>query len=79
MKKTWAVTNETLNKNKKRKDEPLTFKCNGRDLSDNIEIANEFNRFFANFGEITLQYISRHLMHRIVNLSLLMKMQQLKP
>ena len=49
MKKTWAVTNETLNKNKKRKDEPLTFKCNGRDLSDNIEIANEFNRFFCEF------------------------------
>ena len=48
MKKTWAVISETLNKNKKRKDEPLTFKCNGRDLSDDIEIANEFNRFFAN-------------------------------
>ena len=51
MKKTWAVISETLNKNKKRKDEPLTFKCNGRDLSDDIEIANEFNRFFANIGE----------------------------
>ena len=51
MKKTWAVISETLNKNKKRKDEPLTFKCNGRDLPDDIEIANEFNRFFANIGE----------------------------
>ena len=49
MKKTWAVISETLNKN--RKDETLTFKCNSRDLSDDIEIANEFNRFFANIGE----------------------------
>ena len=49
MKKTWAVISETLNKNKKRKDEPLTFKCNGRDLSDDIEIANEFNRFFCEY------------------------------
>ena len=49
MKKTWAVISETLNKNKKRKDEPLTFKCNGRDLSDDIEIANEFNRIFCNY------------------------------
>ena len=40
MKKNWAVISETLNKNKKRKDEPLTFKCNGRDMSDDIEIAN---------------------------------------
>ena len=40
-----------MNKNKKRKDEPLTFKCNGRDLSHDIEIANEFKRFFANIGE----------------------------
>ena len=46
MKKTWAVISETLNK-KKRKDEPLSFKCNGRDLTDDIEIANKFNRFFA--------------------------------
>ena len=49
MKKTWAVISETLNKNKKRKDESLT--CNGCDLSDDIEIANEFNKFFANIGE----------------------------
>ena len=33
------------------KDEPLSFKCNGRDLTDDIEIANEFNRFFADIGE----------------------------
>ena len=49
MKKTWAVISETLNTSKKRKDEPLTFKCNGRDLSDDIEIANEFNRFFCEY------------------------------
>ena len=48
MKKTWAVISETL---KKRKDEPLSFKCNGRDSTDAIEIANEFNRFFADIGE----------------------------
>ena len=51
MKKTWAVISETLNKNEKRKDEHLTLKCNGRDLSDDFEIANNFNRFFANIGE----------------------------
>ena len=49
MKKTWAVISETLYKNKKRKDEPLTFKCNGRDLSDDVKIANEFNRFFCKY------------------------------
>ena len=48
MKKTWAVISETLKK--RRKDEPLSFKCNGRDLTDDIEIANEFNRFFADIG-----------------------------
>ena len=82
----------SLNKNKKRKDEPLSFKCNGRDLTDDIEIANEFNRFFADIGEslasnmeqfdnheLNYKPISKHLMHRIVNFSLLMKMQQLKP
>ena len=85
MKKICAVISETLNKNKKRKYEPLTFKCNGRDLSDDLEIANEFIRSFVNIGKNLasnmeqFDNISRHLMHRIVDLSLLMKMQQLKP
>ena len=34
-----------------KKDEPLSFKCNGRDLIDDIEIANEFNTFFSDIGE----------------------------
>ena len=52
MKKTWAVISETLNENKKRKDEPLSFKCKGRNLSDDIEIANEFNRFLRILARI---------------------------
>ena len=36
---------------KKGKDEPLTLKCNGPDsITDDIKIANEFNRFFADIG-----------------------------
>ena len=52
MKKTWAVKRETLKKIKKGKmSQPLSFKCNGRDLTDAIEIANEFNRLLADIGE----------------------------
>ena len=91
MKKTWAVISETLNK-KERKDEPLSFKCNGRDLTDDIEIANEFNRFFADIGESLASNMEQFDNHelsyktylqtphaKIVNFSLLMKTQQLKP
>ena len=33
---------------KRRKDEHLSLKCNGRDLYDDVEIADESDRFFAN-------------------------------
>ena len=56
IKNSWAVISKTLNKNKMMKDEPLTFKCNGRDLSiDKLianAIANEFNRLFATLARI---------------------------
>ena len=57
-------------------------------LTDDIENANEFNRFFADIGESLASNMElfdnhelsyKHLMHKIVNFSLLMKMQQLKP
>ena len=62
-----------MKKNKKSKDEPLTFKCNGRDLSDDIEIANEFNRFFTNIGENLAsnmeQFDNHELYYKLQNIS----------
>ena len=46
----WGTINEALNRGKQKTDFPSSFTMNGRELTDSLEIANEFNIFFANVG-----------------------------
>ena len=46
----WGTINEALNSGKKKTDFPSSFTMNGRELTDSLEIANEFSIFFANVG-----------------------------
>ena len=50
-KKTWLTISETLNRNKIQDTNPISFINNGHELSDNAEIANAFNLYFANVGK----------------------------
>ena len=50
MKKTWKQINEILQKKKKTADLPKYFLNNDRIITENIDIANCFNNFFANIG-----------------------------
>ena len=52
MKKTWAIINETLNRNRKSNDFPLEFIVNNESITDINDIANHFNNFFSNIGTI---------------------------
>ena len=48
MKRTWQVISETPNRNKRKHDMPSLFTRERRDLGDASEIANPFNKYFAN-------------------------------
>ena len=50
MKKTWATINNTLNRNKFKDDISREFIIDENTISDKIEIANHFNKYFANIG-----------------------------
>ncbi len=50
MHKTWSTINDILNKSRKKKSFPETFKEDGQSISDKIEIANKFNLYFTNIG-----------------------------
>ena len=50
MKKTWQILNNCINKNKQVSSLPKCFKANNKELSENKDIANGFNNFFANVG-----------------------------
>ena len=49
-KKTWQTINEVLGRNKNVSDIPNTFISNENVLSSDFEIAEGFNKFFANIG-----------------------------
>ena len=51
MKKTWLTINETLSRNKNKRDLPSTFHYNGLTLTNPKEIANWFNVYFASIGD----------------------------
>ncbi len=48
--KTWSTINNILNKSRKKKSFPETFKEDGQTISGKIEIANNFNQYFTNIG-----------------------------
>ena len=41
----WGTINEALNRGKQKPDFTSSFTINGRELTDSLEIANEFNIF----------------------------------
>ena len=43
----WETINEALNRGKLKSDFPSSFTMNGRELTDSLEIANEFNILFC--------------------------------
>ena len=51
---------ETLNRNKIQDTNPISFIDNGHELSDNIEIANAFNLYFANVGKKLSATLKQH-------------------
>ena len=50
IKKTWQVIKEVISKNNKTNDYPEFFVINSHNVSEPIQIANEFNRFYINIG-----------------------------
>ena len=51
--KTWQTINESLNRRKKKQDFPQEFTlANGNVISDPKQIADAFNDFFINIGDI---------------------------
>ena len=51
---------ETLNRNKIQDTNPISFIDNGHELSDNTEIANAFNLYFANVGKKLSATLEQH-------------------
>ena len=60
LKKTWLTISETLNRNKIQDTNPISFIDNGHELSDNTEIANAFNLYFANVGKKLSATLEQH-------------------
>lgn len=50
IKGTWKNINCLLNRNNDKKDLPKSFLVNGNYISENLEIANNFNQYFTNIG-----------------------------
>ena len=52
LQKTWVTINETLNREKGKRDFPKEFRwTNGNTISEHKEIANAFNAFFISIGD----------------------------
>ena len=51
IKKTYLTINDTLSRNKNKRDLPSTFHYNGLTLTNPKEIANSFNVYFASIGD----------------------------
>ena len=52
VKKTWSMINDILHKNKQNTRLPVYFKQGEQKISDKKDIANKFNAFFTNIGNI---------------------------
>ena len=50
MKKTWTIINEVVNRKQAKKEFPDSFEIEGRRISNDKTIANEFNRYFIEIG-----------------------------
>ena len=50
LKETWRLINEVINKDKKIHSLPSSFKSGGKIISDPLEIANGFCKYFTNVG-----------------------------
>ena len=50
IKQTWKLINEVINNKKKNTSFPLSFKSDGKTITDPLEIANRFCKYFTNIG-----------------------------
>ena len=50
LKTTWKLLNEVINKRKSKSSLPTSFKSEGRTLTDPMEIADRFCKYFTNIG-----------------------------
>ena len=50
LKTTWKLSNEVINKRKNKSSLPTSFKSEGNTLTDPIEIADRFCKYFTNTG-----------------------------
>ena len=50
MKGTWKVLNEILNRDRGKRGLPSIFRTDSQEISDPIEIANQFCKYFTNIG-----------------------------
>ena len=50
LKTTWKLSNEVINKRKNKSSLPTSFKSEGNTLTDPVEIANRFCKYFINIG-----------------------------
>ena len=60
MKNTWAIINETLNRNRKSNNFPLEFIVNDQLITATKDIANHFNNFISNIGANLSSSIKLH-------------------
>ena len=49
VKKTWNVINSVLGR--KKEEQLFKLRIDGKDINDEVEIANEFNNYFSNVAE----------------------------
>ena len=50
LKSTWKLLNEVINKRKSKSPLPSSFKSESRTITDPVEIANRFCKYFSNIG-----------------------------
>ncbi len=53
MKKTWSVLKQAIGKRNDTSNLPQTFKVDNTNISDESEIADNFNKYFSNIGKTT--------------------------
>lgn len=58
IRQTWSIINEIINKQKTRKNLPKAFRYNNSEITDPLDIANQFNEYFANVGPTLAEKIA---------------------
>ena len=67
MKRTWQVSSETLNRNKRKHDMLSLFTHEERYLVDSTETANAFNTYFVNMERTYPHKLIKIMLFQITN------------